>query len=400
MRHKFGWRAGIALFSVVCMGTSALAQQGGGRGDVAPPLTERDADAIERLLDLTDDQSELFHSMVAEAMAEYEFDRAAMTAFSEDVRESFRNGNRDRELLSELRESMREFSEKVDQLRADVYENLQLVLTQEQVDLWPVIDRRDRRRAQLRGLTVTGSNVDLIAVLERSLISIDTDEIENPAEDGTERTAVTTQTLSDRYEMELDRVLRQVESLNDDLQDVEDRDERLELLSEFREHAIDVRDLNTRYAERIAQALEGTIRDSFQATYWRSALPRQAGVSASGVFNRVESLGDLTDDQRVAIASLRDEITPRVNSLNESLRDAWYEWEDGRTVEESLGNRRGRRGSARQGVPEDVREILDDRNDLLSSVRERLESLLTPEQIESIVPAQRNAEERPQRPNF
>lgn len=382
-----------ALISVFVVPSESIAQgqQRNGFGVVPPPLTERDVSVIESLLSLDQDQSDLLREMLDVSLASYEEAQAKYAAYVEQVRETIRTQGRDPELMQEVRDVRANVQELVTTLREVVYEDLQLVLTEDQLDAWPAVERRDRRKAELGSLRVTGASLDLIETLNR------VSQSETALDDGVE----SARQVAMRYETDIDRLLVKAAALRQDLSDAEG-DDRAKVAERYRGVSVEVRDSTMAYADRITQALTGKTRERFSNVYWRAALPRQAGGSPAAVFSRIESIADLTDQQRQDIETLRINTQRRIKPIDEALRKDWYAWEEDRPTEEFMNNRRGRRAgrSVMDSIPDVIRKHIDERTELMEQLRSQLRIVLTADQLESVLPAREEGTGRPQRPTF
>jgi hypothetical protein len=368
--------ASLAAVLLCVLAPSAPAQFGmgmGGMGSMAQQdtITRRGLDAYARLLGLDPDQKETALSLLEgnqsatrAAMKEYQ---AKMEALGEKARDSGDFSVYQKEMPT----IAREMAEKFEGLEKGFFGDLKSILNEEQTARWPSVERYRLREQAMRFGFVSGSAVDLIAVVEKTKSA--------PAGN-----AEFTETL-DQYELDVDRLLRNFEKAGKEAQkdalegaQMFDMAKIEAMMKKLYDAAREVRDVNRAYARRLAPLMNDTERAAFEAEVQRRSFPRVYKPShAAKSIDAALGFKDLSADQKESLQALRESYTRDLAAVNERWAKATEEKEEkaGGAVMVMM------QGFMGGGSPDDpVKQAKDARKELDEKTQDRLEAVLSPDQ--------------------
>lgn len=271
------------------------------------------------------------------------------------------------------------FGEKMESLEKGYLADVRALLTPEQDEQWPRIERLRLRESGLRFSMVSGQGVDLVDVLGD--LKID---------------ASANQDLADqlaRYELDADKALKTFEKWGKDQQkqflddenafDMSKMNEMMkkaeEMMQEMARLSMAIRDVNKQYARTILPMLgadeqarfdQEVKRRSFPRVYRRSWVTKALGAS--------DGFADLSGDQKAQLGELRAGYQRELGAANERWAGAIAEKE-----EKSGGSMMAMMQSMMGGGGSDndpVNEARKARKDLDTRYKDKLAALLTAEQ--------------------
>lgn len=364
---------GIIVFAVVALAPqSALAQFGMNWRDVTrPDFDTRQMDTVAEMLVFDEVQRDL----AAELLADYQ---ARVAALAEDVnaimngaREEFRE-TRDPSVWQDVMGVVGELGDKKDGITDEFMENVQLILTSDQLQSWDRVERYHRRSMSFGndGL-LSGESVDVVLAVE---------SLELP-----EDQMATIRPVLEQYELEIDRALIERDRVYEESmegamqlwqnQDFEEMEERYE---KARDVAKRVRDLNRRYARQIEQTLEGEASERMSRTFKEQSFPRvYRRGQVDEVFDTVMQFADITVEQMEQIEDLRAEYERRAEAMNDKIAEAIEEGEMDRGVMSLMGRGRGNES-------EEIRESRREKREFDDATIQRVRSLLNTEQADRL----------------
>jgi len=377
----------VALGAVVGVVGAVLAAapvamgQGFGGGpfgqEMGPSVSPRHVQVYADIVEMDESQRELamalFESYTGEVRAEAEKFRAAM----QDARATFEE-TRDREAFEGVRERGEAMQARRTELEQTFLSDVKSLLTPEQAERWPKVERAHRRMTTLdRGL-MSGEQVDLIEIAAEMEVGDDPQVAEALA----------------AYEMDLDRALERRNTVIQDgmgrvreLFQEGDQDRIEKLFDNARTASKQVRDTNRRYAEQLAALMAPEKAEAFERAVRERTLPRvyrpthaQRSVEAALGFD------DLTEDQRAAVQALRDRHQTASAPINAQLERAIEKSEEEAAARTFIRMQfaRGRDG-ARGGRGDDgTRELMEKRRDLDRQTLNLLSEALTEDQIQRL----------------
>lgn len=289
---------------------------GGGMGEMLQPaFSTRDMERYADFLNLTPEQRDAAKALVEGYQSEYERIAREMRDASDAAREEFRD-TRDFTVWDDLRPKFEAFQKRRRELEQSLFNDVKVLLTDDQTSRWPALERLRRRDQSLRRGFLSGEAVDVIRLF---------DDLKPPPE-----LRDRAKPILDQYEMEIDRALVERDeryedgfSRGMDLWRAGDLAAVADVFNKAREAAVNVRDANRRYARQVEAVLPDDLRESFSRQFLERSFPRvyrpsdaQRALDAAAAFN------DLSPDQRAALAELRASYSRELQSANRRWADA------------------------------------------------------------------------------
>jgi len=379
--------AGILATCLLAAAPAARAQSGSmmismyNRGDdFIPSLSRRDLDVFTRVLRLRPDERRALDDL-------YDGHAAALTSKSAAVRRTVgraidrSEGMQDRTLLAPAEAELSLWREEAKTLQAAFLEDLKSLLTREQEERWPLLERELRRIRQVSAGRLSGESLDLVELVENLQPSA--------------RTIPSVAALTERYSEELDRVLTARAALLERASEfnaliVSDPSAAEALFDDAARARVAVRDLNLLYVRLIEAELPRDVALGFHDTVAKSAYrPASSPTRAEGYLVAALALGTLSPDQRAALESIRDADSPRRRAWFDRAATALREDEPGilpTTLAAALGRVTGAQAEAAIGNPDKAPRhpirapLLQDRYALDAALRDRVDAVLTPDQ--------------------
>lgn len=368
------WVAPLA--GLLLAATPLAAQQGGGFGRdmFNSTVSSRDVAQFREILEMGDEQSELV-DLLYEGYAEEN------RAISEEMREAFRAA-RDAEGENRwegIRDQMQVFQARRQEMEKTFMADVRSVLTADQLERWPKVERAHNRSRHLRRGLIRGERVDLIEVVE----DMDIDSASREAIDP----------ILESYEIELDRqLMKRVEQYSEGWEEFGElrRDGDMEgiqkLMEKGRDASLRVKQVNDRFARQIAGLLPDDQQQAFSSAVNMAVFPdvyrpRQSrrAIDAAGQFV------DLNEDQSARIRALSETYARRDAAVNAKLVETLEEEEENATFEDMF--RRGRDDGP-------AGELWREKRTLDRETLEDLKEILTPEQVERLPEPEREERQR------
>ncbi|MDA1106434.1 MAG: hypothetical protein O2855_07590 [Planctomycetota bacterium] len=298
-----------------------------------------------------------------------------------------------REILNEMFETSREFGAKRTELRAQLVESAKAILNAEQSARWDAFERFLRRERAMGNGSLSGESTNMLFVVDESGIS-------QASIDGLRE-------LLDNYELDLDARLVARDNFIRDSEGklmkalVDGNNNAAEqVIKRQLELRRSVRDCNDSYRAQLAAALQHDeavrVTDAaneagFRRVYQKSGTQRafEAALELNldeGVRLQVQEL------QTVYLAemgTINDRIATQTRTVEpaEQLTQAtdFFKLIDGSgSPTEMFSRGRGGRGGGFGSTDETLTKLSDERTERNDSYRDRLEALLTPEQVEEL----------------
>ncbi len=378
-----GWlpRLAGAVLAVASMAPIAVGQGFGAfGGQGGPSVTQRDLEDYATMLEMDESQRELTTALFENYRDQIQADAQEFRGVMEEARAEFEE-TRDRSAFDGVRERGEALRDRRETLETTFFSDIKSLLTPEQTSHWPKVERTHRRRATLdRGL-MSGERVDLIEIAR---------EVEVAGE------AQVAEALQ-LYEQDLDRALVHRNAVIEDafgqvreLFQAGEQDRIERLFENARDASRQVRDTNRRYTEQIAAALPPERAEVFRSAVREAALPRvYRPTHAQRSLEAAAGFADLTEDQRAAVAGMRERYRNDVLTINTQLERAIEQAEedaDARRFIRMRFQRGGDRGRGRggEGGDDGTRDLMGKRRDLDRQTLALLSEALTEEQIERL----------------
>lgn len=395
-----GWRslksvvAGLVVAaSVVAVGlpaTEASAQRvtvraaGGPMGGMGGfDITSRSIEAYGRMLGLDKDQIEA-------AKVLHEGYQEANRVLGEELEEKFTKAQEKMQeqdfqgFQQDMMKAAREGEERRRTIERQFFADFRAMLTPEQDEKWPRVERHRRREQMMRIPVTAGSSADVITVYERATRG--TPQAEPSGE---------VAAMLERYEVDVDKPLAELQRFSEEEQRrmMEDGGRQMmpdfnriqEMMKQMYERGAAVRDVNRDYVRRIAPMLEGDVRARFEEEFARRSFPRV--YRKPHVVTQMEAaqgFEDLTPEQKDALDAVLAGYRRDVSGLNEAWAKAIEE------QEAKAGGTMGVMMTGFMGGGEGAQAVSDARKarrDLDSSTEARLREILSDAQEQRLPPA-------------
>lgn len=299
---------GLALASGLAVSAPALAQvrvmatieDGGPGGDPfggTARIGKASVDHYAKKLKLTDDQKQAavalhegYDAAVTEANKEF---RSGMDEMRRSAEESD-----DRSVFMEKMPKLREtYTKKTKDLEKGFMNDLQSLLTTEQKNNWPMVEKQRRRETLLRPGSVSGEGVNLLDIVDG--LKLPADAFGKLAEPLTD------------YEADMDRALLAKQKTLDDLPAFDpgrgfDMEAFQERMAKTREAGAKIKEVNKNHERKIEGLLEDGQKTAFNDAVQKATYPqvyRQSRVSRS--IDAAGKFDDLTAGQKESLATLK-----------------------------------------------------------------------------------------------
>ncbi len=400
-RCRLGTRRAVAamVIGVIALAAPAMAQPGQGGGGfgrgggfggfggdaLAPSIDSRELDRMRQTLSMTPEQVSvvklLFEGYQEQFRARSQDIRDQMDAARNQAQNQEQSG---RAAFTAIAASMNSFREERNKMEETFFADVQAVLTPEQIELWPKVERTRRRERTVGRGMMSGERLDVIKLVEGIEV--------------TPQIKAEIAPILERYEIDLDRELINRNKIYDegfgqmtrmgggDREQMETQMQQM--MTRAREASVRVRDINRKYARQISALLPDTVRASFDRKVQETSFPNVYRPSgAARQITAAAGFGDLDADQKAAIAALRESFDRKLEAVNTRLAAATEEAEMSVTV----GQIMRMRGGDDQGP---VGELRSERRALEQATAESLKKILSPTQIERLPQAEDRNEQR------
>ncbi len=352
----------------------------GGGGGFDPGVDSRQLDRYSAFLDLSADQKDAAKALL-EAY-QIEFDQAASEARKvlETTRQEFQE-TRDPSVFEEIGPKMEAFGKRRRELDRNFMSNLHDLLSEEQQQKWPALERLRRRDTSMRAGFLSGEGVDIVRLVDDLKFEPDVKAQVAP--------------ILEQYEMDVDRALQDRNALLEQQNFMRNfnfrqgiTDEMRERFEKIREQSIRVQEANRRAARQIESVLPDGDRARFQSEFKERSFPRV--YRSPYTMRAIESAArfdDLSSDQKKQIEELRANYSRDAAPLNERWASALEQQEKAADpVDAVFGPGPGGGGNSEVRQARDARRALDNKS------LDSLKSILSTEQVERLPDRREEAE--------
>lgn len=350
---------------------------GGGGMNLQPTLTSRDLDRAVKMLALDKDQEDAVKVLLESYQQSYRDKAQPVRDRMDKAREDFRE-TRDPSVWTDVRKETEKFRPVGEQLTQTFMNDLKSVLNEQQAAKFPSFERALRRNQTINRGLLSGERVDLVALLEKQEIP--------------EQSRAEIAPLVEQYEIDLDRELQARTKLWEELMPKMGElmpqmfggggapKELQDIMDKGRDAGMRVRDVNRRYARQISGLLPDPAKSKFDTEFERESYPmafRDTRISRQ--LTAVAGFADLSAEQKTSITQLTDTFTKENESLTRQLIEATDKMESTVTADQLMT-------MFRPGGNDDspVGQVNRKRRDLNQSTQEKLEAILTPEQVKRL----------------
>jgi hypothetical protein len=260
-----------------------------------------------------------------------------------------------------------EYMTKAETLRNGFMDDVKALLTPEQTDRWPKVERYRRRQDLLRAAFVSGQSVDLIDVAKTMKLPVDG----NPA---------MAETL-DNYEVEMDRALVEGERLMKEMRDSMGGGQGgFEKMREMMGRAMDqskaIRDVNSKYARVLGGMLPEDKVPAFQDEVRKRSFPRVFRQPYVGkAIDAANGFADLDQSQREQLAAIKASYEREAAPLNDRWIKTIQDDEASNTMPWGRGGTGGGGGRGNSDTPQG--KAAQERRDLDTKTEEQVRAILT-----------------------
>ncbi len=378
-RRSFVLLAGclVALTVGVCT-QPALAQRGavsvgmraGLGGGFAPPVSKADLKKFTGVLSLDDIQVETAEQLLAAMQSEHDVYAEKARKEIDRLRVEFQDSQDPTVFRDEMPKVMQAYTTGAAAVEKQFFDDLKSLLTPEQVEKWPKLERLHRRGKSLPNGMLSGESLDLIATVEQLKLP----EI-----------SVDLAAVLDRYEADLDRALIERDKVRQERMPGAggngfnfDFEQIRKDMAELRKAGLVVCEVNQRYARSIEATLPEERRTEFASQVRKETFPRIYRDTHTGkCLKAAMEFKDLTDEQSSSIQDLLAGYERELKSVNS-------EWAEAQQALEADGG--GDPFAMLMGGGENpaVADARKAKRELDKNTREKLLAILSEEQIERL----------------
>lgn len=342
-----------------------------------PRVTRREIEVMGRILKLRPDERSsvvaLFEAHDAEVRAEGGAIRRACRDLSEEAELTQRQT-----VMEGISKKVADWEKRREELEKQFLADLTSMLTKEQNERWPTVERELRRPRLMDGAWMSGEGIDVVALVADTI-----SESDHPPE---------IDELLERYASEVDPALvereRFVKAHDPEMADLvkSDPQKALSYRKDSVRNRVRIREINERWAKQIASRLAPDpgrrLLDAFERrciTWWNHETPMEMTLKAA------RSLDNLSADARKTIGEIEREYRDQAVELTRRTVTAYQKYEQDR-VPESIAEALGmevQKGNTFSTVADDhpLHKARLDRMRLDRDTRRRLAAVITTEQM-------------------
>jgi hypothetical protein len=354
-------------------------------GDTFRPQVKRsEIDVLSRILKLSAEER-------GPVVALFEAHDAEVRNEGRVVREKCRELMEEAELLqrqtlqTRVPKEVEAWVKRKDELEKQFLSDLTAMLTKEQEERWPIVERELRRPKMLANSWMSGEGIDVIALVA----SIDGKAAEEPK----------VVEILERYANEVDAALKTREAFvkehSDEIAELMKTDPQrvLSLRKDSVRNRVRVREINRRYVQQVAAELKEPSKKKFLDEYvnrsiewWNRETPAERFIEAAA-----KSDGFSSKETRNQAQTLLKEYKDKVEALTRKTLEEYQNWEEARVPEMlalALGTmtEEKAKGNTFSEAPDDspLGKVRLERLKLDREYRSKVRALLSEEQMAGI----------------
>ena len=367
----------LACCAALLSGTEARGQFGEAAGiaeAMQPDFYQRDVVIISQTLELDETQRTIVKTIFEDYQATFEEGLDRMKQRFDSMREELTQADT-RTIMKTVFAPFRDWNVEKAALSDQFMANIEVVLTAEQRELMPSLQRRLYRERKLSKGRLSGENLNLLDVVR----DMNYDQ----------RITIQLQPLLEAYEIELDRALHNREDPvtgrnNAMLESLEEQDPEKGrvALRQHTERQIAVRNVNDEHLERIAQALPAEKATEFRAAALERAYPRvYRETPVQRLFTAAKDLEGLEGPALQAVVSLEGEFLMELAASNQKLIAAVRTTEPQEAEQRASEFARRMAGENVESKPNPTVEMFSRREEMMRGFVKRLHGILTEDQF-------------------
>lgn len=315
-----GFMAGTAVPANQAQAQMGM-RMGGGMGMGTGAVSRRSLETYSRLLKLDESQKEAA-GLLAEGY------RGTLKELEKDMEGRMRKLQDEAQdvgfevFRTEMPKIVREFGDRQQAAEKQFIEDVKSLLTPEQADLFPKVERHRRRETFLRMGMVSGAGVDVWSIQDRLL------QQEGMVAD---ESAGEVAEVMDRYDTDMDRLLQEMERMyKADMEkyaagteDMFDMGKIQDRLKPYNEMGVRIRDLNRDSTRKLEALLTEKGQKALREEFNKRAYPRVYRKGVAGkLFDAANKLPDLTAEQKEQLSQSKAQYERDVEPLNEAWAKA------------------------------------------------------------------------------
>lgn len=372
---------------LVCPSQEATAQVVGSMswghwssGTFSPRVTRREVEVMGRILKLKPDERASVVALFEAHDAEVRAEGGAVRRECRDLSEEAELTQRDA-VMKDIGKKVEKWQKRREEQEKQFLADLTAMLTREQTERWPVVERELRRPRLMEGAWMSGEGIDVVALVADTL-----SEAEHPPE---------IDDLLERYAVEVDTALverdRFFKAHDGEMAELvkSDPQKALGYRKDSVRNRVRVREINERWvrqiASRLAPAAGKRLLDAFERrciVWWNHETPMEQ------VLKSARSVEGLSGDARKALSEVEREYQEAAAELNRKTVAAYQKFEEERVPEE-IAKALGmpvQEGNTFSTVPDDhpLHRARLERMKLDRDTRRRLGAILSADQMNEL----------------
>jgi hypothetical protein len=339
-----------------------------GGGGAGSQVTKRSVEKYAELLGFSGEQKEAALAIHEGYSAAISDARAKRRAAMEEMRRASEDTGDHSVFMERMPKVEREYTDASQNLEKSLFSDLKLLLTEDQGERWPRVERSRRREVELRKGSMSGESVDLTEVVAGL-------RLDEPA------TTALAAPLEE-YEVDLDRQLQARSRIEDDGVAFEpgkplDMEKLREQMDKAREEGMKIKEVNERHARKIEGLLPEDHRSAFRDAVKHQSFPRvYRPARVTRDIDAALKFDDLDATQRQTLNELRESYARDAASLNDAWASAIEDAEkEGQTA--GMGGGGGRLVLSMGDEPQKLVDARKARRELDDKVREKINAALT-----------------------
>ncbi len=351
-------------------------------GSSRPSISRRELDRYWEILSMDGIQRELADSMYEAFRSDFERESDKLQDEMSELRAEYEETEDFTVFIEDMPKLMSAFQKESDKLTKGFFDDVRSLLTEEQGEKWPVIERSRRRLKLLPFGNLAGESVDLFNMAEELKLSDASTEKIDP--------------VLEQYDIEMDRALQDREQRMEEAREKHgggggmhmfteiDIEEMQAESKEAHELSLRIRDINRRYFRLMSAELTADESARADERFQRLSYPQVYRESYSvRVFDAVKDFEDLSSGQQDRLSALRERYERDLETVNRQWAGAIEESEsEGGGSMMQLGG--GRSFMIGDNESEELKDARQARRKLDREVLDNLKAMLTEAQVDRL----------------
>lgn len=338
-------------------------------GMTTPSMNGRQLRQYADLLGLSEAQRKAAEQLLSGYEAEYLAAVSRLTELQQSMQAEFTQTGDFSAMQDLMGDMMKKFRRRTDTVEKALIDDLKALLTPEQLERWPLVERAHRRKTTINWGSLSGESVDMAELVEGLRLEPGqqaslNETLEQYAVDLDRELIARNRVLDEQVASWLERVM------NPDMEKIQAQQKTL------RESSLKILELNKRYARQIEGLLpleaQGAFREKVKLASFSQVYRKPHVLRAIEAAEKFEGLDGPT---REAMKNVRDQYARDVATANDAWAAAIVENE---MIEEDGFQAMGRQFGGQ--LPENVKQAKETRDTIDKKAMESLKALLTEEQ--------------------